>query len=39
MAYFAAPNLGYLVRIVNRKLKKIRHRPHLITMPGLLVDG
>jgi len=31
IANFAAANLDYLVRIVKRKLKKIQHRPHLIT--------
>jgi len=30
MANFAAADLGGLVRIVKRKLKKIQHRPHLI---------
>ena len=30
IANFAAPNLGYMVRIVKRKLKKIQYRPHLI---------
>ena len=31
IANFAAPNLGYLARIVKRKLKKIQYRPHLIS--------
>jgi hypothetical protein len=31
MVNFAAPDLGHLVRIVKRKLKKIQYRPHLIS--------
>jgi hypothetical protein len=30
MVNFAAADLGGLVRIVKRKLKKIQYRPHLI---------
>jgi transposase len=30
MANFAAADLGGLVRIVKRKLKKIQYKPHLI---------
>jgi hypothetical protein len=37
MAYFAAADLDGLVRIVNRKLKKIQYRPHLID--GCLATG
>jgi transposase len=43
IANFAAPNLGYLVRIVKRKLKKIQYRPHLIdgclTATGLTIEA
>jgi hypothetical protein len=42
MVNFAAPNLGYPVRIVKRKLKKIQYRPHLIscclTATGLTIE-
>ena len=30
MANFAAADLGGLVRIIKRKLKKVQYRPHLI---------
>lgn len=42
MANFVATDLGGLVRIVKRKLKKIQFRPHLIngclTETGLIIE-
>jgi transposase len=42
IANFAAPDLGFLVRIVKRKLKKIQYRPHLLsgclTATGLTIE-
>ena len=43
MVNFAAPDLDRLVRIVKRKLKKIRYRPHLIggclAVTGLSIEA
>jgi hypothetical protein len=43
MVNFAATNADGLVRIVNRKLKKIQYRPHLIDVclagTGLTIEA